>query len=206
MFIKENTKIEDCGCATSNDSLNLCPNCNSKGLDVQGITVKSQLKKDKFESMISSREDLNFCTTPKCDTVYYSNDGKETFAQADIKSKITSKNDDINTPLCYCKKLLKENVIEMIKNKEKKIPEKIKEIVSVGKTFCEKSNPRGTCCTEDLTRFLADYGMKYNVGESSCGDSSTDGSCGNTSQVVKKSSSCCENIKTETKEISSSCC
>lgn len=72
--------------------------------------------------------------------------------------------------------------------------------------FCEKSNPRGTCCTEDLTRFLADYGMKYNVGESSCGDSSTDGSCGNTSQVVKKNSSCCENIKTETKEISSSCC
>ena len=209
MNTKENNKKEDCGCATSDESLVLCPHCNTKGLDVQGVTIKAQLKKEKFETMTSSKDDFNFCTTPKCDTVYYSNDGKETFAQADIKSKITSKNDDPKTPLCYCKKLLKENVIEMINNKEEDIPTKIKNIVSEGKTFCEKSNPRGTCCTEDMARFLADYGLDYNSAKSSsCGDSSSQesSSCG-TNTEVKEKTSCCGDEKTEEKaESKSSCC
>ena len=51
------------------------------------------------------------------------------------------------TPLCYCKKLLKEQILKMIEE---------------GKTFCEKSNPKGTCCTEDITDFLAEYGINFN--------------------------------------------
>lgn len=199
--MKENNKKEDCGCATSDEAINLCPNCNSKGIDVKAVTVKSQLKKEKRETMNSSIDDFNFCTTPKCDTVYYSNDGKETFGQADIKSKIASKNDDPKTPLCYCKKLLKENVVEMINSKEENIPGKIKAILSAGKTFCEKSNPRGTCCTEDVTRFLADYGIDYTSGGSSC---SEENSCGTNDKVQKEKSACCGS--TGTKEKESACC
>lgn len=196
----ENTS--NCSCGTANKALNACPTCNSKGTVVSGITIKSQLKKEKFENIQHQKDDFNFCNTKKCDTVYYSNDGKEFYNQEDIKSKVAVKNEDLKTPLCYCKKLLKQNVVDMINNKEENIAQKVKDIVSDGKHFCEKANPRGVCCTEDIINFLADYGIDYNekssnenssCGESSCGDNTpikdNSSCCGDSSS--KKSSSCC---------------
>jgi len=173
-----------CGCVTPIETVNRCPNCNSKGTVVSGITIKAQLKKEKFENLTTSKDNFNFCNTPKCNTVYYSNDGTEFYNQEDVKLKVAVKNDDPQTPLCYCKRLLKQNVIDMINNKEENIAEKVFEIVSSGKSVCEKANPRGVCCTEDVTNFLADYGIDYGRA-SSCGDSS----CGTSSS--SKESSCC---------------
>ena len=198
---KENNQEAGCGCGTADIAINLCPHCNSKGIELSAVTLKAHLRKEKFQTMSSSKDDFNFCTTPKCDTVYYSNDGEETFSQADVRSKVAIKNDDLKTPLCYCKKLLKQNVLDMIKNKEEDIPTKISKIISEGKTFCEKANPRGTCCPEEITKFLADYGIDYGDSTSpTCGDG---GSCG-TSTDVKEESPCCGEKKEEVKE--SSCC
>lgn len=162
MVLEDTQETTLCGCATQDNAINACPHCNQSGNNVDAITIKSQLKKEARNNMRLDMDEFNFCTNPECDTVYYSNDGNETFAQADIKSKITIKNDDTKTPLCYCKKLLKENVIEMIKNNEPDIAKKVKAIISDGKSFCEKSNPKGTCCTEDITSFLAGYGIDFN--------------------------------------------
>lgn len=174
----EQTNI--CGCGSAKQALSTCPTCNSKGTIVEGVTIKSQLKKEIFEKIQQSKDDFNFCNTPKCNTVYYSNDRKEFYNQEDIKSKVAVKNNDLKTPLCYCKKLLKQNVIDMINNKEENIAQKVKDIVSGGKHFCEKANPRGVCCTEDIISFLADYGVDYNKSDenSSCGE-------------IKENSSCC---------------
>jgi hypothetical protein len=179
-----------CGCGDTIEAVGKCPNCNSKGTVVSGVTIKAQLKKEKFENLTTSKDDFNFCNTPKCDTVYYSNDGSQTYSQTDIKSKITIKNDDPKTPLCYCKKLLKENVIEMIKNNEPDIAKKIKAIISDGKSFCEKSNPKGTCCTEDITSFLKEYDINFNETKKTT-----------FSLNPNPSSSCCS-----TSSSSSSCC
>jgi len=159
MSNKENVS---CGCATQYTVNIACPHCKENGSNVDAITVKSQLKKEKKLQMHSDMDQFNFCTNPKCDTVYYSNDGAETFAQADIKARVTIKNDDLKTPLCYCRKLLKANVIEMIENNEPNIAQKVRAIISDGKSFCEKSNPKGTCCTQEVTDFLASYGIDYN--------------------------------------------
>jgi len=197
---KENTKTSGCGCGSADIAINVCPHCNSEGIELSAITLKAHLNKEKYQTMSSSKDDFNFCTTPKCDTVYYSNDGEETFSQADVRTKVAIKNDDLKTPLCYCKKLLKQNVLDMIKNKEEDIPTKISKIISEGKTFCEKANPRGTCCPEEITKFLADYGIDYGDSKSpTCGDGV---SCG-TSTQLNEESSCCGDSKPET---TSACC
>ena len=170
-FQIEKPNNNSCSCGTSDEAETECPHCKEKGIKVKGITVKSQLKKEFYSELENSYEDFNFCTNPDCDTVYYSNDKKETFNQSQIKSKVTSKNDDPKTPLCYCKKLLKENVLEMIENGEEDIAGKIKKIVSEGKTFCEKANPRGTCCTEDIATFLQEHNVPTN--SSSCSTSNS---------------------------------
>lgn len=92
----------------------------------------------------------------------------------------------------------------MINTKEENIAQKVFDIISSGKSVCEKVNPRGVCCTEDVTSFLTEYGIDYKVagscGDSSCGTSSSseESSCFGTSSLglkfslnPKQTSSCC---------------
>lgn len=162
MIFTNKIETASCGCATQEEVSHICPHCGKSGSNVDAITVKSQLKKEARANMKLGLDAFNFCSNTKCDTVYYSDDGSEIFSQSDVKSKITIKNDDPKTPLCYCRKLLKENVIKMIKNSEPDIAKKVKAIVSEGKSFCEKSNPKGRCCTEDIASFLKEYGIDFN--------------------------------------------
>lgn len=162
MIFTQNTQSAGCSCSSNTMVSIECSNCGFKGFKVTAVTIKSQLKKDTLENVKSSLEEFNFCNNPQCDTVYYSNNGDESFNQMDIKSKVTIKNDDPKTPLCYCRKLLKQDVLKMIEAKEENIAAKIKAILSEGKSFCEKSNPKGICCTEDIKIFLTDYGINWN--------------------------------------------
>ncbi|MFT7861179.1 MAG: hypothetical protein ABXS93_09665 [Sulfurimonas sp.] len=162
MIFTTNNQTSNCECSTTINSNTHCPICNSKGLNVKEITIKSQLNKDILDNLKTPMSEFNFCNNPKCDTVYYSNDGNEVFSQTDIKSKVTIKNDNPKTPLCYCRKLLKERVLKMIENKETNIYDKIKSIISEGKSFCEKSNPKGVCCTDDIKNFLTKNGVNLN--------------------------------------------
>ena len=155
------TDTSSCGCSNSSSSDKACSSCNEYGIKVSAVTLKAQLKKEFYENLIHDVDDFHFCTNPECDTVYYSSNENETYGQECIKSKVACKNEDLKTPLCYCKKLLKENVLAMIEAKEENIPSKIKAIISEGKTFCEKSNPRGTCCTQDIATFLEKQGKTF---------------------------------------------
>jgi len=162
MIFATNNQTSNCGCSATTNSNTHCPICNLKGLNVKDITIKSQLKKNLVDNLQTPISEFNFCNNPQCDTVYYSKDAKETFSQKDIKSKVTIKNSNPKTPLCYCRKLLKENVLKMIKDNESNIYEKVKTIISEGKSFCEKSNPKGICCSEDVKNFLIDNGASLN--------------------------------------------
>lgn len=189
MIFTNKIETESCGCATQEEATHRCPHCGKSGSKVDAITIKSQLKKEARANMKSGLDAFNFCTNPECATVYYSSDRSETFSQSDVKSKVTIKNDDPKTPLCYCKKLLKESVIEMIQSNEPDIAKKVKAIISEGKSFCEKSNPKGRCCTEDITSFLKEYGIDFNEtkktafslnpnpSSSCCSTSSSSGCC-----------------------------
>ncbi|WP_345974909.1 hypothetical protein [Sulfurimonas sp. HSL3-7] len=161
MIFTDKKESPSCGCATQVNAASVCPQCHQKGSKVEAVTVQSQLKKEPLSNMHSTRDAFNFCTNPVCDTVYYADDGSESFGQKEIKSKVTLKNDDPKTPLCYCKKLLKGDVLAMIEKGEPDIAEKVKAIIANGKSFCEKSNPKGTCCTDDVKNFLAGFGISW---------------------------------------------
>lgn len=101
MIFTTKKESNSCGCATQEEVAYACPTCHKSGSNVDAITIKSQLKKALRERMNLSMDAFNFCTNPQCDTVYYANDGSQIYTQTDIKSKVTIKNSDPKTPLCY---------------------------------------------------------------------------------------------------------
>jgi hypothetical protein len=147
-----------CGCSSTSKSSIVCPTCDAYGLKVSQTTIKSQLKKELLDGL-KILDEFNFCSNSLCDTVYYND--KIIFNQNDIKAKVTMKNSDLDTPLCYCKKLLKKDFYTMVENKEENIGAKIKAIIRDGKSFCEKSNPKGICCTEDVKEFLQSHNIVW---------------------------------------------
>ncbi len=157
----DTTQSSDCGCSSTPKAEHTCPHCKEAGLKISEVTLKAQLKKEHYSELKNEANNFNFCKNPACDTVYYSNDGSESYNQSQVKSKITVKNDDPKTPLCYCKKLLKRDVIKMIEDGEENISTKIKTKISEGKTFCEKANPKGSCCTSEIKSFLKNYNIEF---------------------------------------------
>jgi len=151
---------------TQNNNKNItipsCPACKKSGKKVSETTIKAQLKKEKRETVEDITDAFCFCTNPSCSVVYYSDSTDTLFYETDIKSKVTIKNDDPSTPLCYCHKYKKADAIEDMKNlSSKELVKKIKAIISQDKSFCQKSNPKGSCCTQDIKDFLASHEIAW---------------------------------------------
>jgi len=158
-----------CGCSSSASAGVKCPACHTVGRKVSALTAKSQLKKEVASFYEAHLEELNFCTNPACSYVYYDESGSVLIHQDEIKSKVTIKNNDLSTPLCYCQKLLKKDFYSMVSAGEKNIASKLKAIIASGKSFCEKSNPKGVCCTEDVKAFVESHGIAWDDGSTSQG-------------------------------------
>jgi hypothetical protein len=154
-----------CGCSSSAGAGTPCPACGTYGRKISALTAKSQLKKEVASFYSDRLDSLNFCTNPSCSFVYYDDSGSALIHQDEIKSKVTLKNNDLATPLCYCQKLLKKDFYAMVAAGEENIAAKLKAIIASGKSFCEKSNPKGVCCTEDVKAFVESHGITW---EDSC--------------------------------------
>lgn len=162
----DGTSGGSCGCSTRSESAVGCPLCGATGRKVGSLTLRSQLRPEALARLNASLETFNFCTNPDCPNVYYDESRSATVGKDALKSRVTLKDDDPKTPLCYCKKLLKEDFYAMVREGEPDIAGKIKAIIAGGRSFCEKSNPKGVCCTEDVARFLADHGLAWEQEES----------------------------------------
>lgn len=140
----------------------VCPQCGKEGKSVKEETIKAQLLKEKREHLRSNMGSFHFCTSPECRVVYYNKRGDECFYEADIKAKVTIKNDDPATPLCYCHKYKKADALEDMKHLDPKaLVKKIKAIISKDKSFCQKANPKGSCCTADIKSWLAERNIPW---------------------------------------------
>jgi len=139
-----------------------CPECAKNGKKIKDITVKAQLLKEKQTDMKTSLDQFYFCGTPECPVAYYSGVNDERFYETDIKAKVTVKNDDPSTPLCYCHKYKKSDALEDMKTMDPKaLVKKIKAIISKDKSICQKANPKGSCCTEDIKQWLGSHGIPW---------------------------------------------
>lgn len=186
---------QDCGCEPIEDSNTSCPHCGSKGGKISAITIEAQLKEKNLQNLNSNKNSFNFCDAAMCPIVYYSDDQSEIFNQIDIKNKVSIKNTNLDTPLCYCQNLTKRDVLTMIERKEKNIVEKIKTILHNGVCSCEQTNPRGVTCAEDLTIFLLKYGIIYDTNTTAYKEY----------EIIKRLSSCCGEGNIKLQE-NTSCC
>ena len=152
------TSGEEKCCDESSEStseVSTCPACASKGKTVQLITLKSLLKP---LALIKLNPQLNyaFCKTPDCNTVYFS--GEEQYFVDDVKVTIYQKNQDRDTPVCYCFDWSEESIsIAFEDNSFKEIPISIAEHIKAGRCGCEVNNPQGSCCLGNINAVIASY-------------------------------------------------
>lgn len=183
-----NNKTISCGCTATKEALTPCPTCNVKGNKVNETTLKKHLKKEYYPEIKSNKDSFNFCSTPNCGTVYYSNESDETFTQKTVKHKVAAKNQDLDTPLCYCKRFTKQDAIDVIESGEKDVVGTILDAIG-DNCKCSKTNHKGVSCVEDIANFLTPYGIEFSTSKSSC--SADESSLQFTTSVKEKKTSCC---------------
>lgn len=87
-----------------------------------------------------------FCDDPKCDVVYFGEDGCA-IKKSELRTKISVKQNEDDDLICYC---------FGIKRKDVKNDHSIKEFVikqtKNGNCSCETSNPSGRCCLKDFSK------------------------------------------------------
>ena len=96
--------------------------------------IKSPWKKDL------SGQTYYYCNDPDCDVVYFSMAGS-VIKKNELRTRVSIKEKDENTLLCYCFGVSKveANIFPAIK---KFVIQQTKE----GNCSCETSNPSGRCC------------------------------------------------------------
>jgi hypothetical protein len=165
----------DCGCDTDSErSETPCPICGQKGMTVREITPRSTLKA-QYRPLVRDDTRYHFCETTECLVVYYhgadqGNVPGSIFTMDQLINRVTVKDDDPTTPLCYCFKVCKGEALAEIGEKG---TVDIKGLMNRRRKpgqscFCEKSNPRGHCCTGDIKGWLADQGVIVESDEDIC--------------------------------------
>jgi hypothetical protein len=140
------------------------------------ITPRSTLKA-KYRSMVRDEAGYNFCESKECPVVYYHDSYGQTngpgsrFNLDHMINRVTVKDDDPATQLCYCFKVRKgEALIEIERTGTVDIKALINRRRKPGQDcFCEKSNPRGQSCTGDIRNWLAAQGIIVAPDEDICG-------------------------------------
>jgi len=148
-----------------------CPQCQASGQPIDRVTPRHTLKKE-FRDTIGDDNNYHFCETPDCNTVYFSSDGLQHFTTEQLINRVTSKDSSPETPLCYCYKITKGDALkEYQASGESTVIQQIEQKMTEKPCFCDKSNPRGVCCTSEIKTWLKEQGMKQHEKNSSCSSS-----------------------------------
>lgn len=133
--------------------------CGATGWKVKKITVGNHVNPEYWHLL---SDDFYFCPNPKCEVVYFN--GRVTFTTKEVKTKVFLKEKGSPRPLCYCKHVTVEDVIEAIKNGAKGV-EEVEKLTGMGNGgFCTVTNPTGRCCKqfyEDLINELLAEKAKF---------------------------------------------
>lgn len=85
-----------------------------------------------------------FCNDPKCDVVYFGEDGA-TIKKSELRTKIYNKEKDNDLLVCYCFGVSQANA-----KTNSKIKDFVVQQTKLGNCSCETSNPSGRCCLKDF--------------------------------------------------------
>ena len=130
-----------------------CPECGQTGMHVQAITLRHTLKQGS-RNKVDDSAPYYFCAAPQCNVVYFS-ENSEIFTLNALINRVSQKDPSAQTPLCYCYKITKGDVLEQIAiNGQTDVINVIKQHMSQTPCFCQKSNPQGVCCIDHVETWL----------------------------------------------------
>ncbi len=123
--------------------------CGTEGWKVKKITAGNHLNPEYWHLL---SDDLHFCPNPDCDVVYF--DERVTMTVKEVKTKVFFKEKGSPKPLCYCKQVTEEDVVEAIKKGARSVKE-VEEITGIGNGgHCIVTNPSGRCCRPFYVKFI----------------------------------------------------
>ena len=97
-----------CGANPLDPNAPQCPICKKPGKRVKPQTVKNLLNMDILSI---SLEGYSLCLSKDCDVVYF---GQQIFYKDDVRKKVWFKENNPSVPVCYCKNVSEEDIIEHI--------------------------------------------------------------------------------------------
>jgi hypothetical protein len=128
-----------------------CPACGIEGKPVKPLTLRALLQAH-LRSQVHE-EAYRFCASADCALVYYSADGSQTFARADLTVRVGVKEASAPRPLCYCFGHSAESIRdEWARTGKSTVLDTIKAEVKAGTCHCEVTNPGGACCLGEVTK------------------------------------------------------
>lgn len=142
--------MENCCAAhqSNNPEEFACPSCNTKGKQVGIITLKSLLIPSALERLEPHNE-YRFCATSTCEVVYFDQYG-QAFDTSQIKVPVYQKDNNEDTPVCYCFGWTRQRLLES----EKTASDSISAHVKAGRCGCDVNNPQGSCCLGNVTQYI----------------------------------------------------
>jgi len=115
--------------------------CGTEGWKVKKITVGNHLNPEYWHLL---DESFYFCPNSDCEVVYFNEN--VTFTVKEVKTKVFFKEKGSPKPLCYCKQVTEEDVVQAIKDGARSV-EDVERITGVGNGgYCIVTNPSGRCC------------------------------------------------------------
>lgn len=135
---------------------NICKVSYDRGKRVLRKTLANHVLPEYWSLLTDSG--YFFCSNRYCPVVYFNNQSENYFGQDDLRSKVTHKMDirAENRPMCYCKNVLEEQILEEVLVKQ--CCQSIKDSqqftqANTGKE-CVLTNPSGRCCGSQIKEVL----------------------------------------------------
>jgi len=128
-----------------------CPACHKPGREVGVETVKAMLAVTLHE--IQTASNYLFCRTKDCSVVYFSDKGKQTFREGQLREKVHQKHpDDDNVFVCYCFRHTPGSIrAELLERGQSTVVETVTAGTQVHECACEIRNPQGSCCLGNVS-------------------------------------------------------
>ena len=124
-----------------------CPTCGTHGTKVATVTVRAMALEEE-QARVGDTE-YHLCTTPDCETAYYSVDRALTLSVEQIKAPLHFKTSAHKRYVCYCNKITEEDVRSAVQNHgQTKMQAIIRSLRGEAQSDCVHKNPFGRCCTE----------------------------------------------------------
>lgn len=123
---------------------NACPTCGQKGKPVDTATVKSMLSVSL--NRVKSTPYF-FCPNRDCPTVYFSDDGLQTFGRQEVRERVYQKEPEADDVfVCYCFRHTVGEILNAAPEGHTAILDDINAGIKAGQCACDWRNPQGSCC------------------------------------------------------------